>query len=1242
MKRHSIANATILRIIYGYSLRSSRILAGLYAFCAVFLLSPLTAQDAKILEMENIVQFASKGTSAWNAAAKDQSLRVGDRIRTRQRSRATVALTGLFTVRLDHFTTIEITPGLVDANKPKLDFSAGAAFIFSREKANEMDITMPGANAALRGTQLFVSVDANGKSQIQVLEGQVELNNPHGKLLLNSGEAGEAVAGKAPRRTAVIEAKNLLQWALYYPAIVDLADVGLTNTEKALYAGSIASYTKGDLLRAVEKLPAGLPTGVSGRLYQSAVLLSVGRVDESEKLLFAVPKNHPARKAIERMMISVKGKQGTNWDVASLQTISEAMAESYFQQSKANLVAATAATRKATDLAPQNGFAWTRLAELEFSAGRTREALAAVEKAAQFTPDNARLHALRGFILCADNQIEKGRAAFEKCVLLDGSFGNGWLGLGLTKIKRGDLEGGRRDLQTAATVEPTSSLFHSYLGKAMSQNGRDAEAMKDLMLARQLDPNDPTPWLYLAIENQRKNRTNEAIGDLQESIRLNDNRRIYRSEFLLDQDRAVRSSNLAKIYQNAGMKDVAFREATRAVESDYTNGSAHLFLANSFDALRDPDRTLLRYETGWFNELLLSNLLSPVGGGPLSQFVSQQEYSKLLEADGLGASLVTNWRSTDEQRTSASVFGTHGNVSYGLDAYYRNDEGARKNSDIELKELYGQLKWQATPDDIVYFLGKWSDQKQGDLFETFNDLPLTEDFRFEENQEPGLLLGGWNHRWRPGSNTLLLVGRLAASQFLSDRNAPQLLVQRDNSALIPGFMQLNNIGRMSFTDPSLAGGIARVANDHYTYTPAVISAIQPYLGSGDILEEETEVFDFLTRRKFEIFTSEIQHIEQQDKHTMLLGGRFQHGTIESQSRMIFRGSYANATLPTPAVDQKIKSDFTRLGLYAYDYWQVLPSLTLVGGLAWDWIDHPENFRNPPLSEKQRTDEAFSGKLGFTWAPSKWFTLRGAAAEGLGGLSYDESVRLEPSQISGFGQAYRTVISESITGSVETPEYSILGLSVEGWLPTRTWWGASGGIINQDVRRSLGMFTGYDDLPSPSNPVYFADQTEEFLDYREFYFNVGINQLIGDQLSVGASWNITRSELDTSRPELGPIFGELSDIATLSRISLFADWNSPNGYFAHMEANSYSQKLNRDDTYLITNRDGDASNDLAPRNGDDFVQFNAWVGYRFNDNLCEFAVGVLNISDSDYSLSPLNPYSDIARERTYFASFRMSF
>ena len=726
------------------------------------------ADNATVLEIENIVQASAGGNAAWAAAAPNQSLPVGDRIRTRPRSRATLGLSGFYTVRLDQFTTVEITPGLVDSEKPKLDLLGGAAFIFSREKSGTIDIKMPAANAALRGTQLFARVLPDGKSVIQVFEGSVELGNEKGLLLLAAGEAGEAAPGQAPRRTAVIEANNILKWALYYPAVLDPSDLGLTAGETREISGSLAAYRTGDLLGAVRKLPARPPSGTGGRLYFAGALMAVGRVDEAREVMASTPRGHSGRRALDRMVAAVQRLPAEDWQVETITSASEAMAESYFQQSLARLGPATAAARRATELAPDNGFAWTRLAELEFSAARNREARAAIEKGLSFTPENARSHALRGFILSSENRIADARTSFEKSVALDGGFGNGWLGLGLTKIKQGDLASGRADLQTAATVEPTSSIFHSYLGKALSQDGRREEAEKDLKFARLLDPNDPTPLLYTAFENQLNNRTNEAIGNLEESIALNDNRRLYRSEFLLDQDRAVRSANLARIYQNAGMDAVAVREATRAVETDYTNSSAHLFLANSFDALRDPDGVQLRYETPWFNELLLSNLLSPVGGGPLSQFVSQEEYSKLLEADGLGGAITTRWFGDSEISTAASLFGAYGNVSFGIDAYYRDSDDSRPNSGNELAEIYAQFKWQASPDDTFYFLGKWAKQETGDTFETYDNQPISPDFRFEENQEPGLLLAGWNHRWAPGSHTLFLGGRLAAEQILSD------------------------------------------------------------------------------------------------------------------------------------------------------------------------------------------------------------------------------------------------------------------------------------------------------------------------------------------------------------------------------------------------------------------------------------------------------------------------------------------
>ena len=65
-------------------------------------------------------------------------------------------------------------------------------------------------------------------------------------------------------------------------------------------------------------------------------------------------------------------------------------------------------------------------------------------------------------------------------------------------------------LQTAAILEPARWLLRSYLGKAWAEESlfmRDAQtrrerhdlALKELELAAQNDPLDPTPWLYSAL-----------------------------------------------------------------------------------------------------------------------------------------------------------------------------------------------------------------------------------------------------------------------------------------------------------------------------------------------------------------------------------------------------------------------------------------------------------------------------------------------------------------------------------------------------------------------------------------------------------------------------------------------------------------------------------------------------------------------------------------------------------------------
>ncbi len=585
-----------------------------------------TDDEAALVEAENQVSAKRQGSS-WQKAVPIFPLAIGNSVQTGELSRAVVRLTDSSMLRLDELTTIEITHPPRESTKPTLDLSTGAMYFFSREKPRELEVRTPAATGALRGTEFVVRVGSGGRTQITMFDGEVELANSAGSVLVRSGEQGEAEPGKAPHKTAVIEATNIIQWALYYPGVLDPQELGLTDEEQHTVSASLAAYREGDLLGALEKYPRGYRSrSTSGRLYRAAVLLAVGRVDDAEEEMATIAKGASGRLALDEMIAAVKFQEWTRSN--NLATAGEWMAESYYQQSRSNLEGALQAAKKAVELSPEFGFAWSRVAELEFSFGRTPQALKDVEHALELSPRNAQAHALKGYLFSAQNRITKARESFDQAIALDGALGNAWLGRGLTFIRQGQDEPGRRDLQTAAVLEPNRSIFRSYLGKAFSKVGINSKAESELTRAQELDPNDPTPWLYSAIQHKQENRYNEAVDDLEKSIELNDNRRVYRSQFLLDQDRSIRGTNLAAIYLNDGMREQSVREAVRAVDDDYTSAPAHLFLANSYNALRDPTRILLRYETAWFNELLLSNLLSPVGGGPL---ISVRIRTRILE-----------------------------------------------------------------------------------------------------------------------------------------------------------------------------------------------------------------------------------------------------------------------------------------------------------------------------------------------------------------------------------------------------------------------------------------------------------------------------------------------------------------------------------------------------------------------------------------------------------------------------------
>lgn len=1144
-----------------------------------------------LLTVEGQVQVSPTGATQWVAGHTNQLLHLGDRLRTGERSRATVRLSDLSVLRVNELTVLQIREPDTSGNQSLLDMHLGSSYFFSRERPARQQFRTPLASGAIRGTEFNISVAEDGRTVVTLVDGEVTLSNQVGQIAMASGEQGTVEPGKAPAKAPMLEAINIIQWCLYYPGVLDADELQLSGDERQVIAASLDAYRQGDLLQAVALYPAGrTPTSDSERVYRAATLLAAGQAEQALSALPANTSSTPTEQAtrldiaLREVIAVIKGKPGPRATPPHLAT--EWLAESYYLQAHGSLDEALAAARSAVQQSPNFGFGWARAAELELSFGRQGEAMDAIETSLKLSPRNAQSYAVKGFILLSRNHVKEAQGAFEHAIALDGALGNAWLGRGLCKIRHGHSEAGREDMQVAAVLEPQRAVLRSYLGKAFSNAGDNKRAEKELGLAKRLDPNDPTAWLYGALVEQQQNQINPAVRDLEKSEKLNDNERLFRSKLLLDEDRAVRGANLAGVYQDTGilnwdkgvaMSDWGVREASRAVSYDYANFSAHQFLANSYDAFRDPRQINLRYETPWFSELLMANLLAPVGAGNLSEFSAQQANSRLFQQNHFGVSSDTEYLSHGDWLERGSQYGTVGPATYALDAEYHSERGWRANNDLEQFTGSVRAKDQLTPQDSILVEGIYYDSKFGDVAQYYNQYGTVSNapapsatFRGVEREAPNVYLG-YHHEWGPGMHTLVLAGHLNDTLRYSDPNT-----------LIP------------FT----------------IYRGGAVAAVR------------SEPFDVTFDRTFNAYTAELQQIWQTERQTLVVGGRYQAGDAVTSSEVNNPNS-----VPSLISSQDVEADIDHYNVYGYETIKLFDQLQLIGGVSYDRLRFPENIDTSPISTQEKEVDQVSPKAGFIFTPWPDTHLRFAYTRSLGGVFFDQSVRLEPTQVAGFNQAFRSLIPESVVGLVPGTSFTTYGLGLEQSLKTHTYLSIDAEILDSDADRTVGVVTNAFFIPVPNRP----GSTSQSLDFTEQSVVLSLNQLICDQWSLGARYRITHASLKGVFTDISPAAADglnQDENATFQQLILYLNYYHPCGFFSQFQS-----------VWTGQHNEGYAAPGLP---GDYFWQFNIYAGYRFLHRAAEVRVGLLNMTDQDYLLNPLTLYYDLPRGRTVSMSLKFYF
>lgn len=1143
----------------------------------------------EVLVVVQGLQGPRDGTRVLRARAErsdpahtNQMLYAGDTFTTGPQNRAWV--------RFSRGTLSELGPGstLVVGKDPGSDASfslrRGLLYLFHRDKPGTYRVRTPLGTAGVRGTEFALEVAADQTTTLSLIEGEVDLRDRHGShRALSSGQIGVIRPGAAPALDFARRASNRsIQWALHYPGVLGPDDLDLDAGELAVLKSSLRLYRTGDLIAALFACPDEETLRSHGaRLYRAALLLSVGDVQAAERVLGQVEREDPNPKSLSftralRTLIAAVLFEETARPQPTRPT--EWLAESYYRQSRADLPGALAAARTARDLAPDFAFAWARLAELEFSFGRVRQAGGAIERSLDLAPRNAQALALKGFLLAAQSRIPEALARFDQALDADPALGNAWLGRGLCRLRAGDRAGGLDDLQAAVMREPQRAILRSYLAKAWNDAGDNALATAEVVRAKDLDAHDPTAWLYSALMNQQGNRINQAVADLLESQNLNDERAVYRSRLLLDQDRAVRSANLATVYADAGFEAVALREATRAANVDYANAAAHGFLAHSYNALRDPHQVNLRYETAWFSEYLLANLLAPVGAGPLSQTLSQNEYSKLFERDGLRVANETLWTSNGDWLERGAQTGQFGNFEYALDAYYRSEVGQRPNADLEQLALDATVKQQLGLADTLFLQTVYYDAESGDVRQLYTDASAHPNLRVHERHEP-LVLAGWHHQWQPGLHTLALVSPWNSTLDVTDPDSTVPMIDVDET-----------------------GAIAQ-----FTRTPASLGYSSCNRG----------------------VSAELQQLWQGGPQTLIAGLRYQAAEFETEATL---GTLELAPFPDGEHTERTyqaQPNLERLSLYAYDQWAICTNLLITAGVVYDRLTQPINFRSPPLVDGEDSTDLVSPKAGLTVRPWRRGTVRGAFTRSLTGASLDQSFRLEPVQVAGFDQAFRGLMPESLVGSVGGQQLDTWGVAFDQDFPTRTYLTVAAEHLESAADRVVGIFEY--DYPTGLTRESSLDQQ---LDFTERTLGVTVSQLVGRDLAFTAGYRLSEAELAWTFPAVPEDFPTqaMEGRSVLNTLEWGVRFNHPSGFFARWDS-VWNRQSNRDDA-------GAASWGGGP--GDDFWQHNLWLGWRFLRRHAELAIGLLNLTDEDYQLHPLNWHPETYRDRTVAVSGRFSF
>jgi outer membrane receptor protein involved in Fe transport len=497
----------------------------------------------------------------------------------------------------------------------------------------------------------------------------------------------------------------------------------------------------------------------------------------------------------------------------------------------------------------------------------------------------------------------------------------------------------------AVALDANQSLLRAYLGKAYFEEKRAPLDAEQWAIAKQLDPLDPTAYLYSGIALQTENRPVEALRDLERSIKLNDNRAVYRSRLLLDQDRAAREVSHARVFNDLGFGELGINEARASLARDPANASAHRFLSDSYLGAS-------RRELSRVSELQQAQMLQQVNINPIQPSLKEtnlnivtqggpaaagfNEFTPLFERNRLQLNASVLVGSNRTEGAEALLSGIYDRFSVSAGSFLYDTDGFRPNNDLdnELYNFFGQVA--ATPNISLQIEHQQRDSDYGDLDMNFDPWDYSPNERNRLDTETTRL----GVTFRPSARTTLLM-------LYNHKQADYLLTD------------YSEVGRLP--SPPFPPGLPPITLSERLATDEKSDQLE-----GTLIHRE-DLFNVVAGAGY---TS----VKRDDSLSILLDNPL-------------------APAPIALLDTEEDQDSDDLRGYVYGNFFLPHEVVLTVGGSYQEF------------EKALFDfDRFNPKLGLAWEPTEGVTVRGAYFQVVKpALSSNRT--LEPTQIAGFNQFF---------------------------------------------------------------------------------------------------------------------------------------------------------------------------------------------------------------------------------------------